>query len=281
MARAAVSSAAGSSGELDTAGLLHVAARLDGPVTAVIVSSGLQSAGPLAVGEIGWDRIGSAAVVEEAARRELVPDLSDTVVIFSGLGDTAGPQGTLPAPLRARLVGFWLALCDRGGAVRCELDGAAAPGAAPNSAVPVRPVAVPAEAPLFLPAPVGPAAERIELGTDLAFAPDDATLLPAARAVLADYAARLRSADVVIALVGHTASVPPSAGARALSVRRATAVRDVLVAGGVPADRVTATGVGYDDPLVADRDASGALIPEAAQRNRTVVLTVTPIGGPE
>lgn len=271
---AAVSGAAGESGELDTLGLLEAVARLDGPLTAVLVSSGMQSSGPLAIGAVGWDRLGSASLLDEAQDRGLLPDLAGVTVVFSGLGDTAGGQDELPEPLRLRLVEHWLGLCERAGATVCVADDEPVPAEASTSVVPVVPVAVPVQDPLPFTVTVPVV---VALPADITFRPDDAALLPGAHSMLVEFARA--AGEVTVDLVGHTASVPPAAGARALSLRRATAVRDALVAGGLDGDHITVAGVGYDEPLVADRDGAGALIPDAAQRNRVVVMTVTATGG--
>ena len=56
---------------------------------------------------------------------------------------------------------------------------------------------------------------------------------------------------------GHTDSVGTSKSNQLLSERRANAVRDYLIANGINADRLTATGYGEDQPIDDNSTASG------------------------
>ena len=56
---------------------------------------------------------------------------------------------------------------------------------------------------------------------------------------------------------GHTDSVGSSSMNQALSERRANAVRDYLIANGIDADRLTATGYGEDQPIANNRTRAG------------------------
>ena len=53
----------------------------------------------------------------------------------------------------------------------------------------------------------------------------------------------------IIAITGHTDSSGPEAGNLALSRERAEAVRDALVARGIPADGLRSRGLGSRDPV--------------------------------
>lgn len=261
-----LSNGASNSGHLDLLTLLDHVARTPGQVTAVVISSGLQTTGPLAVDRLDWDHVGADSVTEQARSQGLIPDLRGKRVVFAGLGEVARPQDTLSAPLRTRLVDMWLKLCRAGGG-DCVSDSDPAVGGPPLSTTPVPTVPVPRPPAI----PVEPRA--VNLPSDILFGPDSATLLPTAEPLLAQLAAAISPAARV-SLVGHTASVGPAESARVLSKRRAEAVRDGLVRLGVPAAAITVDGVGYDQPLVADRDAAGALIPAAAQQNRTVTVSL-------
>ncbi|GAA2962835.1 hypothetical protein GCM10010483_02440 [Actinokineospora diospyrosa] len=260
--------AASQAPRLDLAGLLDVIARTPGPGTAVVISSGLQTSGPLAIAALGWDRVGSAEVVDQAKRDGLVPDLSGKRVVLSGIGEVNRPQEALPPPLRDRLAQMWLRFCQAGGG-DCSIDSEPVVGGEPKSTTPVPTVPVPQLPAITTPA----AASPVELPSDILFGPDSADLLPEAEPLLAQVAKALPAGSQVH-LIGRTASVGPPESARALSSRRASAVRDGLTAQGVPALSLSVEGLGYDRPLVADRDAAGALIPAAAQRNRSVELVV-------
>ncbi len=129
--------------------------------------------------------------------------------------------------------------------------------------------------------------EVISLGVaeKISFVPDEASFADeqGARETLSALAAKLAEAGATIAIEGNTAGddVPADHDRLVdLSTRRAQAVADVLVEEGFPAERIASvTGNGsaggtYSEH-VKDTDASGAQIPELAQRNRTVVVAVT------
>ena len=59
------------------------------------------------------------------------------------------------------------------------------------------------------------------------------------------------------AIGGHTDSVGPKASNQALSERRANAVRDFLIANGINADRLSATGFGEDYPIASNKNRAG------------------------
>jgi len=265
--RATVRDAASTSGRVDTLGQLTWLGRQSGEVTGILVGSGLQSVGPLAINALGWDAVGSDPVLEQAD----LPDLTGKTVVFSGIGDTAGNQPTLPESLRERLAEHWLRLCERAGGT-CSVDDEPLTGA-PRSTVPAPIVPVPEDPPIIMPTRANPTPTVTELPSDLFFAPDSAELLPEARDLLGEVAGRL-PAGAVLTLDGRTASVGPAEGARALSLSRAEACRAALTAAGVPASTITVRGLGFDAPLDPDLDAQGRLIPAAAQRNRSVTLTV-------
>lgn len=91
-----------------------------------------------------------------------------------------------------------------------------------------------------------------------------------ARNTLAKIADQLRINDETrIAVEGHTDSVGTDELNQTLSEKRAAAVRDYLVARGVPTDRITTTGLGETSP-VATNDT-----PAGRQQNRRVELVIS------
>jgi len=95
-----------------------------------------------------------------------------------------------------------------------------------------------------------------------------AQLTAAARAILDEVAATFIGQPSLHAEVaGHTDSIGSARANLRLSERRATAVRDYLIAKGVPAERLVARGYGKTEPLIT---------PEASdldrERNRRVEL---------
>ena len=109
---------------------------------------------------------------------------------------------------------------------------------------------------------------------DLVFASGKAVLEGRDYASLAQLADWLEAhPDRRVTVVGHTDATGALAGNVALSMQRAAAVRDVLVATyGVNAAQVDAQGAGY----LAPRDTNQT--PEGRQKNRRVevMLTSTP-----
>src|SRR6266540_1492679 len=117
----------------------------------------------------------------------------------------------------------------------------------------------PAAAPAPQASPAAPQAPRIErrlvkttatAAADAFFDLDRATLRPDARAALDSAIAKLKAAGFEgnIRVVGHTCNLGTAPYNQKLSERRAAAVRDYLVAGGLPADRILAEGHGLPEP---------------------------------
>ena len=108
-------------------------------------------------------------------------------------------------------------------------------------------------------APAPPAAPRIEkrlvkttasMASDAFFDFDRATLRPDATAALDGAIARLKASGYEgnIRITGHTCDIGPAAYNQKLSERRAEAVRQYLIAGGLPAERLLAEGMGLRNP---------------------------------
>jgi outer membrane protein OmpA-like peptidoglycan-associated protein len=94
-------------------------------------------------------------------------------------------------------------------------------------------------------------------------------LKPGARNTLGKIADQLRiNENTRITIEGHTDSVGSEQLNQSLSEKRAAAVRDYLVSRGVPADRITTTGLGESSP-VATNDT-----PAGRQQNRRVELII-------
>jgi OOP family OmpA-OmpF porin len=97
------------------------------------------------------------------------------------------------------------------------------------------------------------------------------------RATLQDLAALVINGRQEVELIGTTAMAGPSEVSRIeLSLRRAEAVKAVLVELGVPAERITTTGAGATWPdRVPDIAPDGSLIPWAAAQNRSVIVRLS------
>lgn len=109
------------------------------------------------------------------------------------------------------------------------------------------------------------------VGSDVFFAPDQAALTPTAQSVVNTLASSLRDTGRQLSIEGHADTTPSSNYATnwELSSARATAVlRQFVESGGVPADKISATGFGDARPAVA------GTTPEALSANRRVDIVV-------
>jgi OmpA-OmpF porin, OOP family len=101
---------------------------------------------------------------------------------------------------------------------------------------------------------------------------DKATLTPAGRDVIKQAVAAAQQGSIAhVSVTGHTDTVGSAEHNQRLSERRANAVRQALIAGGVPANQITARGVGKTELAVPT--AEGVNEP----RNRRAVIME---GGP-
>ena len=98
--------------------------------------------------------------------------------------------------------------------------------------------------------------EPLRLSADALFAFDTATLQAGATATLQDVLHKLSTAgkNARITITGHSDRLGSAAYNRELSRRRAEAVRDYLVRGGIAAGRIRTAGLGSAHPLSACRD---------------------------
>ena len=93
---------------------------------------------------------------------------------------------------------------------------------------------------------------------DVLFEVDRAELKPGATLKLDELAAVLkRNESAEVDIEGHTDSTGTRAYNLELSQRRAEAVRDYLISRGVPAERVSARGLGPDYPVASNTDQAG------------------------
>ena len=120
---------------------------------------------------------------------------------------------------------------------------------------------------LFLAAPTGQLPKRFVLD-NLGFDPATAQLVPASATTLDSVAAVLKNHPTAqIVLEGHTDNVGDPAGNRVLSKNRADAVKNALVARGIPADRITTAGLGQQMPITTNDTEEGR-----AQNRRTEIV---------
>jgi len=134
----------------------------------------------------------------------------------------------------------------------------------------IQPVAAPTPAPA--PPPVAPAPDftTTTLSAETLFDFDSATLRPAGRDTLRNFAAQLAAADVTYTSVlveGHTCSIGPADYNQGLSERRAAAVAEYLVSQGIRPDAIRQVGFGETRPAADNATRAGR------EQNRRVELT--------
>jgi OOP family OmpA-OmpF porin len=152
---------------------------------------------------------------------------------------------------------------------------AAQPVYRPEPVVAQAPVAAPAPAPVIAPAPVvlpapvaiptpAPAPQpkpwvKVTLQADSLFGFDQDSLQADGKQALDKLLQELKDVNVdAVQVTGHTDRLGSAAYNAKLSTRRAESVRNYLVqVGGMPANLVTATGVGSAQPETAPNDCKG------------------------
>ncbi len=154
------------------------------------------------------------------------------------------------------------------------------PTAAPRAAqvVNVIPAPAPAPAPVAVavapPAPVPVAVERrrVRFAADSLFTFDQSAITPDGRVALDGFAKELNGTRFeVITVEGHTDRLGSTPYNLALSVRRAKAVQEYLVArGGIDAAKVSVEGKGESAPVTKPDDCKGS------QRNARLIACLQP-----
>jgi outer membrane protein OmpA-like peptidoglycan-associated protein len=144
--------------------------------------------------------------------------------------------------------------------------GLPAPSALPGAAVGT---AVAAEMAEFLAQPSAEASKRFVF-EDLNFETATANLMPQALDALDGVASVLKAHPNAVVLVeGHTDATGSAEDNLRLSMSRADAVKNALIARGVSPDRIATAGIGQDRPVASNET------PEGRARNRRTELVVT------
>ena len=111
----------------------------------------------------------------------------------------------------------------------------------------------------------------VTLPQDILFDVDSATVYPGLRNDLLTVANNLQSyPDSNVQIVGHTDNSGGAAYNQALSERRANAVADVLMEGGVAFQRIQTFGRGEDQPVASN------LTEDGKAQNRRVEIVILP-----
>lgn len=122
----------------------------------------------------------------------------------------------------------------------------------------------------------------IDFQSSALFAPGSATLTPGAEKLLGRLSQELELiiplGDYEVEVQGHTDDTPLKGGPFAtnwdLSSARATSVVKFLIAHGLPADRLKASGLAHTRPRFANRGADGRPLPDNRALNRRVTLVI-------
>ncbi|MEI4232505.1 OmpA family protein [Roseovarius sp. D22-M7] len=111
----------------------------------------------------------------------------------------------------------------------------------------------------------------VTMPQDILFAVDSFDIRPGLRSDLFTVAESLqRYPDTRVQVVGHTDSDGAASYNQRLSERRANAVANVLLSGGVRASRINAFGRGEDQPVASN------LTPTGKAQNRRVEIVIVP-----
>lgn len=99
---------------------------------------------------------------------------------------------------------------------------------------------------------------KLEIPSDISFDPGRHDINPALRPVLDRFATTLNQNPVTrISIIGHTDSTGSDAVNNPLSVNRAAATRDYLVARGVASNRIAIDGRGSREPIADNTTTAG------------------------
>ena len=126
------------------------------------------------------------------------------------------------------------------------------------------------------PPPPAPVPQNIpfRVSMDAFFDFDQATLRPEGKAALDELARRLAVTQYdKLTIVGHADRIGPAAYNQKLSERRASAMRDYLVAQGVEAEKISASGIGESESIASCAGERGRRLIACLQPDRSAQLT--------
>jgi outer membrane protein OmpA-like peptidoglycan-associated protein len=239
----------------------------------IMMDSGLQTSEPLdfRTGLLSDD---PRSIVEFLRQANELPDLKGRHVYFVGLGWTASPQPALSISNRAKVVEIWKEIARAAGATCVATDETANTRSAVANRPPVAIVKPPPP-----PRPVISCAV-VNLGdaNHVGFIVNSTTFRDpsGARTTLGQIAKLMLRTGESVTLTGSTSSEGTDQYNNRLSLRRAEAVKAVLLQLGVPAARISAIGDGSHLPgRVNDRGPNGTLLIGPAIEDRKVVAKLT------
>ena len=239
----------------------------------IVMDSGLQTTAPLDF-RTGLLNGAPQTIADYLKRAGELPDLAGRHVYFVSPGWTASPQPALDVRNRTKVVQIWRAVTRAAGARCTWFD----QSANTQDAVPNRPPVTPVTPP---PPPQPPApCAVIDLGdannVGFDFASTTFRDPSGARATLQKLATVMLRTGESATLTGATSSEGSNKYNHSLSLRRAQAVKRMLVRLHVPSSRITTFGDGSHLPgRLNDRGPNGQLLIGPAIQNRKVVAKLT------
>jgi OmpA-OmpF porin, OOP family len=241
--------------------------------TIYLEDSGLQETGVVNFRQTGMLSADPAAVASFLTRHHDLPYLADTTVVLAGIGDTAPPQVPLSIGEQDNLTAIWSAIAKAGGATSVQVDPAPVSGPAPVHVPAVLLVPLPAVS--SVPGPGGIITYR--LPGVLLFYFESATLVRTADAVLRPLAEQARRRHLEVSITGYASPEGSVTYNVALSKRRAIAVRDRLIALGLPPAQITrVTGAGTAGQTLSACLTQGQLVEAKCATLRRVMVTLSP-----
>ena len=212
-------------------------------------------------------------VVELLSERDEIPDFSGFSIYWQQLGDVALPQQELSKTLQNRLEELYGSIVEAGGGTLTFDSTMPAPVNEGVEYPAVTPVDFPADLPIYFD---GDNSENlleqpVVMDEKVTFIADEADYLDPEEALetLRPLAEFLLQHDKDLLLVGTTAGDVTDEVTLKLSQERADQVKASLVSLGVSESRLTAVGMGSEDPW---HIKGAGLEGELAERNRKVVL---------
>jgi outer membrane protein OmpA-like peptidoglycan-associated protein len=262
------------SGPFDLISTITAATRaVPPPATLILVSSGLSTSGGLDFRQAGWVATPSS-LAAQLESHHLLPSLNGYHVVFSGLGVVDGRQPVLPLPAQDVVKNYWMAICQVAGAASCRVDDTTRAVLPSLSQLPV-PLVSPRQGWIYK---GQHGSLTAKLPDALLFSFDSAALLSSADGILQPLVKRAQRHHLLVSITG---SASPDGGTPAynlaLSQRRAQAVRNRLVALGLPASWITkVTGLGTDGHGPGACLVHGQLSEARCAKLRQVVISMTP-----
>lgn len=245
------------------------AAGRPGPGTVVLVDSGLSTSGALDFSQPNVLDAPTDELITFLRNGHQLPDLRGLTVIFIGIGEVAPPQQKL-GTRKAHLVELWTKVAEAAGAVCvASVD-------TPRSDSPINGEVKPVKLVPISPPPVYTSNGLTVLpdAGEVGFNPGEAVFRDpaAARTVLRPIADHLKAdRSYRLLLTGTTARWGSRESQIDLAMRRAEAVKQLLITLGASSDQIETRGMGsYFPQYVPDNGPGDVLLPGPAQANRTV-----------